>query len=158
VLNLDGPAPSEDRLGQLFVLILAQAQRIPEPQRPACPQFTGEIDCAQWRCSVVRPVTPCLACQPFLEEHADDGHHCEAAIVQLCKQALFLLLGISDGRAARKSECAETLVVACELCRGRLQVSNLDEAHERHHLNPSQVRNNRQSLETHGDVLECEVR
>merc|ERR1719265_1147127 len=68
---LDGPAPSEDRRRYLFLLTLALAQRVPEAQRPACPQLTREVDCAQWRCSVVRPVTPCLASQPVLEEHAD---------------------------------------------------------------------------------------
>merc|ERR1711972_1213476 len=49
---------------------------------------------SQGRICVERPVTPSAARQSILEEHADDRHHGQAAIRQLCRQLLLLLCGV----------------------------------------------------------------
>ena len=74
------------------------------------------LECAERRCCVECPTThPGTAGRTVLEEHTDDGNHCEAAVHRLHGQLLLLLGRIRRGqdledKVALRGRCARGLV------------------------------------------------
>jgi len=58
-----------------------EADRIPETDRGLHPRLG--LESPQGRVRVQRPIAPRAACEPVLEEHANDRHHGQAAVRQL---------------------------------------------------------------------------
>jgi len=80
VLDLCDPAALE----LLHVSILRESYGIPEPGRGLHTELV--LEGSQGRVRVETPVAPCGPRKSILVEHADDGHHGQAAICQLSVQ------------------------------------------------------------------------
>ena len=72
-----------------------------------------------------------VTCLDVLEEHADDRHHCKAAVRQLCVQFFCLL------RRIRCCQDLESKVSCCSRSSSRLILGNLAEGHVCQDLSPS---------------------
>jgi len=90
-----------------------------------------------------------------LEKHADDGHHRQAAVVDLCQQALLLLLLVLNALAPRKAKGSVAIIIARILPRLRLQIEDLDGADKGNDLKPANKGDLGGSTQAVGDVLEC---
>merc|ERR1719284_1022571 len=115
----------------LHVAIGGEAGRIPEAHWVLHAQLV--LEGPQWRVSVQRPVTPSVARQSILEEHADDRHHGKATICQLSGQ-LFLFL-----RGFRRREDLEAKVALAGRSAGRLILRELTEGPVSQDLRPTRT-------------------
>jgi len=163
VLELDDPAALELRRGDRGVIVLGQAQGVPVAQRRAHAELRGEIQRRtlrlrpQRRVGVVGPIAPSLARKTVLIEHPDDGNHRKTAVVDLCEQALLLLLLVRDAPAPGQAEGAVTLVVARVLLGGALQIGDLNVADEREDLQPAEPGDLGHGCQAVRDVLETQA-
>merc|ERR1711972_1182793 len=67
---------------------------------------------AQWRPLVQSPIAPSGASEAVLKEHADDRHHCQAPVRQLCLQLLFPDRWVLDrGADAQRTQAQEALAI-----------------------------------------------
>merc|ERR1712072_22794 len=53
---------------------------------------------SQWRGCVEGPITPGTSSESILEEHADDGHHCQSAVSNLGRKLFGLLRRITGSQ------------------------------------------------------------
>mmetsp|Transcript_108785 Transcript_108785/g.152075 ORF Transcript_108785/g.152075 Transcript_108785/m.152075 type:complete len:222 (-) Transcript_108785:6-671(-) len=85
----------------------------------------------QRRRSVVGPIAPCTSSEAILKEHANDGHHRQSSVCQLCIELCFLDLRIS--------RCDElpSKVTSCSRSSSRLVLGNFAEGHVCRDLSPA---------------------
>ena len=107
--------------------------------------------------SVVGPVAPRGAGKSVLEEHTDDGHHCQSSVGQLRIELLraqgWVLHGVAE---AEVSQTKVALAVVARL--GCLLVCDeLQESGESQDLGPTLLGYHGDSLEAVGDVRELQV-
>merc|ERR1719261_2168866 len=85
VLDLSLPTPRE----VLRVAVGRETEGVPEAYGRLHAELV--LEGPERRRGVQRPIAPCRASEPVLEEHPDDGHHCQPAICYLgCELLLFL--------------------------------------------------------------------
>mmetsp|Transcript_22408 Transcript_22408/g.46186 ORF Transcript_22408/g.46186 Transcript_22408/m.46186 type:complete len:391 (+) Transcript_22408:530-1702(+) len=103
------------------------------------------------------PVAPGLSCQSVLEEHANDRHHRQASIGNLCRELLLLLALRCLHEAVGDAKEAGVLEVA----RGTLGIidvlEELDGSGEGHHLGPARKRHLAEGSEAGGNVRELQA-
>mmetsp|Transcript_109188 Transcript_109188/g.223060 ORF Transcript_109188/g.223060 Transcript_109188/m.223060 type:complete len:336 (+) Transcript_109188:373-1380(+) len=94
-----------------------EAKGVPEAHGRLHPGLI--LEGAQRRVRVQSPISPCRPCEAILEEHADDGHHGQAAIGQLRGKFLLPRIRVVDGgrretedKVVPDAEEAVALVVA----------------------------------------------
>jgi len=157
VLNLDDPAALELGTGHSRIVKVAEVQGVPEAKWRTGTKLVGEVrGCSpQRRVRVEGPITPSRSSQTILEKHADDGHHRQAAVVDLCQQALLLLLLVLNALAPRKAKGSVAIIIARILPRLRLQIEDLDGADKGNDLKPANKGDLGGSTQAVGDVLEC---
>merc|ERR1719436_2290407 len=131
------------------VAIRAEAERVPKANRILNAKLA--LEGPQRRPRVQGPVTPGRARKTILEEHADDGHHCQAAIRDLSAELLRLLLRVRRGEHLPAVVAWSATLVILEAA------AELAEAEVRNDLRPAQGRHLRDRRQAVRDVLELQA-
>mmetsp|Transcript_54642 Transcript_54642/g.122213 ORF Transcript_54642/g.122213 Transcript_54642/m.122213 type:complete len:298 (+) Transcript_54642:80-973(+) len=136
MLQFDGPSPLEC----VHIAIGREAKRVPKADGSLHTKFAFE--CPEGGVGVERPVTPRLASQAVLKEHANDSHHSQPSICELGSKLFVLRLRVRDlDETIGNAQEARILEVA-RSARGIINVlEELNASCKRHHLCPARQGN-----------------
>eukprot|EP00438_Fugacium_kawagutii_P032776 Skav204666 [mRNA] locus=scaffold607:109415:121802:+ [translate_table: standard] len=152
VLQLHGPEFQD----LLFALLGGDASRIPvvvsEGSASSCDALLRRAQGAQRTVGVQGPVAPSFAGQTVLEEHADDGHHCQSSVGDFAGQLLLpapfrgLHVAVGNAQISRVLEVTRSAL-------GIIRVlKELHGASEGHDLSPAAQGHFAEGCETIGHI------